>query len=447
MKKILIAEDELISLNILEEEFTTAGYYVVPVSDGDAASEQIKQNWFDLALLDIQLPHKTGLQLLREIRSQYRDTIVIIITAYASVQSAVEAMKNGATDYITKPYSTDELLAKTAQLLSSKKKSEKCSAVRSGSEEYYFFSGSNDQMLEEMVEKVKDIPTTVLFTGESGTGKTLLAKEIHHRGNRSSLPFIHVNCAAIPANLIESELFGHERGSFTGAVTTQKGKFEAAGQGTLFLDEVGLMPLSFQSKLLNVLQEKRFERIGGSKPLPLEARIIAATNVDLEECVENGTFRRDLYYRLNVIQIEVPPLRYRRSDILPLAKLFIRRYEGVLDKKIKQVDEDFWASLLKYNWPGNIRELENTVESAVALCEHGRLTFHLLPMRITQGKQNRAAANSVPSDFKLFLSQQESSAILAALDKFGGHREKTAQYLGISKRTLQYKLKNLNLLE
>lgn len=446
MKKILIAEDELVSLNILEEEFTEAGYSVVAVSDGEIASKYIGETRFDLALLDIKLPKKTGLQLLQEIRGQSSETIVIVITAFASIQNAVDAMKMGANDYLTKPYDIGALLAKTGQLLSSKSPRKK--ALRpTESEKYSYLASSNDETIEIMIEKVKDIPTTVLLTGETGTGKTLLAKQIHRRGNRATSPFVHVNCAAIPENLFESELFGHERGCFTGAIATRKGKFELAGQGTIFLDEIGLLPLCIQTKLLNVLQEKKFERIGGSTDFPMEARIIAATNVDLEDCVENGSFRKDLYYRLNVIQIEIPPLRYRKYDIIPLANFFIRRYEKILNKKIGQVDDNFWDALIKYSWPGNIRELENTIESVVALCDQNRLVYDLLPMRITQGKHNSPSFSPSSFDFKTYLNQQERSAIIAALEKFEGHREKTAEYLGISKRTLQYKLKNLNIIE
>ena len=451
MKQVLIVDDEKITLRALREEFSNAGYAVTAVTDGEAASNLIPRQHFDLILLDMQLPGKTGLEVLKECHAQSPETIVIMITAFASVENAVTAMRAGASDYITKPYDIDDMLAKVEKLLEAGRRGkgheEPTAEVPSVTCKAALL-GEDPQILKikETINKVKDISTAVMLTGESGTGKGIVAKRIHYFGNRSEQPFVHINCAAIPENLLESELFGHERGAFTGAAQTQRGKFEQAGGGTIFLDEIGLLPLPLQSKLLNVLQEYSFERVGGSTPIPLKARIISATNADLERDVEQGRFREDLYFRLNVVRIDIPPLRYRKGDIPALTQLFLSRFEQKLGKTIREVSPEFSHILMHYDWPGNVRELENAMESAVALCSEGRLTPDTLPMRITQQMPERLKNTvTAPTGFKAYLEQQEAAAILSALEMFHGHREKTAQYLGISKRTLQYKLKNLNI--
>lgn len=448
-KHILIVDDERITLRALREEFTAAGYAVTAVGDGQEASDQLGKQRFDLLLLDMQLPRKSGMEVLRECKRAAPDTLVMMITAYASVETAVAAMRCGASDYITKPYDIDDVLAKVEKLLAVSPAPEQAAPEPPANPCARDFLGSDPQIrkIRETIERVRDIPTSVMLTGESGTGKGILAKQIHYTGARAEAPFIHINCAAIPENLMESEIFGHEKGSFTGASQTQKGKFELAGEGTIFLDEIGLLPLNLQSKLLNVLQEYSFERVGGATPIPLRARIISATNEDLERSVEQGRFRGDLYFRLNVVRIDIPPLRYRKGDIPALTEMFLERYQRKLGKTIRVVDPAFYHILMQYDWPGNVRELENAMESAVALCGEGPLTPDALPMRITQHITDyaRSAPAAPPASFKAYLEQQEAAAILSALEKFGGHREKTAQYLGISKRTLQYKLKNLNL--
>ena len=451
MKQVLIVDDEKITLRALREEFSNAGYAVTAVTDGEAASNLIPRQHFDLILLDMQLPGKTGLEVLKECHAQSPETIVIMITAFASVENAVTAMRAGASDYITKPYDIDDMLAKVEKLLEAGRRGkgheEPTAEVPSVTCKAALL-GEDPQILKikETINKVKDISTAVMLTGESGTGKGIVAKRIHYFGSRSEQPFVHINCAAIPENLLESELFGHERGAFTGATQTQRGKFEQAGGGTIFLDEIGLLPLPLQSKLLNVLQEYSFERVGGSTPIPLKARSISATSAGLERDVEDGRFREDLYFRLNVVRIDIPPLRYRKGDIPALTQLFLSRFEQKLGKTIREVSPEFSHILMHYDWPGNVRELENAMESAVALCSEGRLTPDTLPMRITQQMPERLKNTvTAPTGFKAYLEQQEAAAILSALEMFHGHREKTAQYLGISKRTLQYKLKNLNI--
>ena len=449
MYSCLIVEDESISLNILQEEFQAAGYEVTALSDGGEAYEQCRHMTFDLVLLDMLLPHKNGMEILRAIRTRSTRSVVVIITAYGRIESAVEAIKAGADDYVTKPYDMAELMQKVERILRSRANLLNVDLEEGPREATYepSFQDTLSAQVRDVIRKVKDIDTTVLITGESGTGKGVVAKEIHYSGKRAALPFIHVNCAAIQPNLIESELFGHEKGSFTGANTLKKGKFELAGEGTIFLDEIGIMPLNLQSRLLTVLQDRYYERVGGVRRLPIHARIIAATNEDLENSVREGTFRLDLYYRLNVVRIEVPPLRYRRNDIVMLANTFIDRFQKSIGKNIQTITDDFWDVLLRYDWPGNIRELENAIEAAVALCDDDMLTSASLPIRLSSIRQapsvgvERQPSNS----YKQMLNQQDAAIVAAALEKFGGHREKTAQYLGISKRTLQYKLKQFGL--
>jgi len=443
MINILVAEDELIMLKVLEKELSSSGYFVQIAKDGAEASNLCSKNTFDIILLDIKMPFKTGLEVLKEIRLASKDPIVIMITAFASIESAVQAMKLGADDYITKPYDTNELLNKISQYAKIKQHKKNNDIVKDNSNNN--FSGDNILIREikNTINKVKDLNTTILITGENGTGKSLIAKEIHKNSCRKNLPFIHIDCAALPENLIESELFGYEKGAFTGAIVTKKGKFELAGKGTIFLDEIGVMPLHLQAKLLNTLQEKSIDRIGGTNRIPYEARIIAATNENLEKCVENRTFRKDLYYRLNVVRIEVVPLRYRKDDIINLSKIFIDRFIKSMNKYISTVDDEFWELLERYDWPGNVRELENVMESAVALCDSEILTAKDLPIRICKDKFPKS--DSKQNRIKISIKQQELLTIMAALEMFEGHREKTAQYLGISRRTLQYKLRSYNI--
>lgn len=455
MKQVLIVDDEKITLRALQEEFHAAGYTVTAVTNGEAASAQIQSQHFDLVLLNMQLPGKNGLELLKECHEKSPDTVVIIITAFASVEHAVTAMRLGASDYITKPYDIDDMLAKAGKLLKAGQREHKKGADTPADDAAplpkAILLGNDPQIIKikEIIEKVKDISTAVMLTGESGTGKGVVAKRIHYSGLRAHQPFVHINCAAIPETLLESELFGHERGAFTGATQTKKGKFEQADAGTIFLDEIGLLPLSLQSKLLNVLQEYRFERVGGNTPIPLRARIISATNANLEQDIVQGRFREDLYFRLNVVRIDIPPLRYRKGDIPALTQMFINRFEQKLEIPIRNVSPEFTRILMQYDWPGNVRELENAIESAVALSDEGNLTPDVLPMRILQQIPGYSTPSVEPvldsENFKAYLERQEAIAVLSALEKFHGHREKTAKYLGISKRTLQYKLKNLNI--
>jgi len=434
VKKVLVADDEPIIRKVLEREFKDNGFHVDIACDGVEAEMKIRTLNYDVVVMDVRMPKKDGLSVLKQIDFAIKNTIIIMMTAYGTIDNAVEAMKIGAFDYITKPFDITDLLAKISQAIEVNRK---ISGLKVEEEKEVHIVGKSKELLrlKENIDKVKNLNATLLITGESGTGKGIVAKSIHASGNRSMYPFIHVNCAALPSNLIESELFGHKKGAFTGAVEDKKGKFEVAGKGTIFLDEISSMPLDLQSKLLIVLEERKVEKVGGNKLIPVEARFIAATNENLEEAVKQNRFREDLFYRLNVISIECPPLRYRTDDIEPLTTFFVQKFNKKFKKGINSVSQPVWEILRKYNWPGNIRELENAIESAVALTNDDQLKVEDLPLRIVN------KIDKLNEDGYGNLKLQEMRAIEKALIKHKGHREKTAQELGISRRALQYKIK------
>lgn len=443
--KVLIADDEQTICRLLHLEFEVSGYAVKTVLNGQAALNELSRTRYDAVILDVNMPQATGLQVLSTIRRSYPETIVVMMTAYGSIDGAVTAMKMKADDYITKPFDPGDLVGKINDLLTVKSRMSQMG--RDGASETPTMVGesSNFQEIWRTIDKVKDLDVTVLITGESGTGKGVVAKNLHMASNRRSLPFVHVDCASLPRNLIESELFGHEKGAFTNAGVQRKGKFEQAGRGTIFLDEIATMPLELQAKFLIVLQERSFERLGGERKIPMEARVIAATNEDLEQSVNSGAFRRDLFFRLSIVNIECLPLRQRRKDILPLARYFLEKHTQKTGIPINQVDDEVWQALSNYDWPGNTRELENTMESAIILCDGHRISLKNLPRKITAGNGFKAQAAFRPAGPTLSLESQEIMTILAALEKHNGHRERTAQELGISRRALQYKLAKYHL--
>ncbi|MGN0483894.1 MAG: sigma-54-dependent transcriptional regulator [Lachnospiraceae bacterium] len=438
MKRILIADRSEIANRMFCTGLSKCGFSVMAVSSVQDLLHQCSIKDYDLLLLDLYLDKEDQTEQVLYLKKLCPELYIIVLSDEPNVSSAVRVMKNGADDFIEKPCDFDALIKKIRELLNTKH-DWKQEAEESKEE----LETTAAEKIEKVVNKVKNYQTTILITGESGTGKTMLAKRIHFTSIRKDQPFIHVNCSAIPSNLFESELFGYEKGAFTGANKMKPGKFETAGGGTIFLDEIGLIPLQLQSKLLNVLQEKCFERVGGNEVIPMRARVIAATNANLEQCVEEGSFRRDLYYRLNVIQLEMPPLRYRKNDLRTLTLQFIKRFCASFDKPVPEVADSFWQAVNSYNWPGNIRELENAVESAVVLCTDV-LDADCLPLRVSQTKTAVYHEKPVPHNLKLYLKQQEDAMILEALNKFNGRKEKVAQYLGISDRTLRYKLSNMD---
>lgn len=440
-KRILLIDDEEIILKVIREELRYEGYSVDTANDAETGYEMIQKQHYDLVLLDYQMPTKNGLELLVDIKALYPNLPAMIMTAFGSIDNAVEAMKLGAYDYVTKPFKDNELIVKIGQALLV---NERLVVQENNEETETTIVGhhASVQEIRKKISKVKNLDLTVLLTGDSGTGKGVIAREIHRIGDRAGRPFIHVNCAVLPSNLIESELFGHVKGAFTGASDHKVGKFELAKDGTIFLDEIGTLDQNMQAKLLTVLQEKRFEPIGAAKSIEMKARVIAATNRNLEAAVEEHEFREDLYYRLNVIRIECPSLRYREDDIEELVHYFIKKSNRKMGRNIKLIDEPAMEALKCYKWPGNVRELENAIESAIALSEGETLMLEDLPIRM-----QRTSADFFKTELKgkNLLEIKEIKEIEAALQRNKGHREKTAKSLGISRRSLQYKIKKFGL--
>ena len=412
------------------------------VYSGQDAVCRLNTDRYDLLILDNRMPGKTGLEILKGVNGVNAAQKVILMTAYATVNDAVSSMKLGAVDYIQKPFDNDKLISMVNRLFQDDyaEGGEENVVSEQDGQKLVGHSARFNEFYSKLM-RVKDLITTVLLIGESGTGKSAVAKEMHLRSCRKDKPFVHVNCATLPPNLVESELFGHVKGAFTGAYSDKKGKFAQAGEGTLFLDEISTLPLNLQSKLLTVLQERRFEKIGGSKTIEFKARVISATNANLAEEVKNGHFREDLFYRLNVITLECPPLRERKEDIEDLFRFFLERFKKLHERNIVSVDEQLIQMLIQQPWRGNIRELENTVERLVAMNASGILTIEDLRNDPFFELPSEEPQPPVPAQ-----TQSEYDRIMEALKINHNHRERTAQYLGISRRTLQYKLKKYNII-
>src|SRR4026209_676371 len=374
MGRILIADDHDSLRRGLAQAVAEAGHDVEEAPNGNAAIEKLHEGFFDVVVSDLKMGGSTGLEVLKTAKTMHPSTAVILMTAFGSVSTAVEAIKSGAFDYVQKPFEIEEMEVKIAKALEMRRMQHQIDYLRHAQGDIYDFgriigsSGALEKVLS-VVRKVAKSNTTVLVRGETGTGKELIAGAIHHNSHRASRNFIKVNCAALQENLLESELFGHEKGAFTGADKQRIGRFEQADGGTLFLDEIGDMSANTQVKILRVLQEHEFERLGGTRTLKVDVRLIAATNRDLVRMVESGGFREDLYYRLNVVTIEMPPVRDRKEDIPALTNFFIKRFAVELKKRIEGVTPEALKLLMRYNWPGNIRELENTIERAALLAE------------------------------------------------------------------------------
>ena len=447
MPKVLIVDDEKNYLFVLEDLLSDEGYEVLTASTASEGLEIIQRESIDTVLSDIKMPGMTGIELLEKILNMDSDLPVILMTAFAEVDQAVNAMKKGALDHIQKPFDNQDVKRAVArgvekrQLVKSIRRLETELGNSWGN-----IVGESEQMKKvfSIMQRVADTPTTVLVTGESGTGKELVARGLHQASSRNQAPFVSLNSAAIPENLLESELFGHEKGSFTGAVGLKEGKFEYANNGTLFLDEVGEMPLNLQVKLLRVLQEQEFQRVGGNKEIKVNVRLVAATNKDLKEEVEMGRFRGDLFFRLNVVNVKVPPLRERRSDIPFLVAHFVGKYSRKLDRKIKEVDPEAMRVLYSYNWPGNVRELENVIESALVMSRGSTVKKSDLPSELrTHGQifEDTETLISMDSGLMDTLDAIEAKMIRQALKQSGNVQAQAAKILGISRSNLQYKLK------
>ncbi|HIJ57599.1 MAG TPA: sigma-54-dependent Fis family transcriptional regulator [Deltaproteobacteria bacterium] len=443
--KILVADDDLSLRKMLEAVLTDDGYDVKEADDGQHAIEAVEDQFYDLILMDIRMTRMGGIEALKRIKKLSPGIPIIIMTAYASVETAREALKSGAFDYLTKPLDIDELKLIIHRALRHHQLEQENRYLRERLDDRFDFSNiiGNSRAMKNLFETLAQVaPTeaTVLITGESGTGKELIANAIHQNSPRCHKPMIKVNCAALPETLLESELFGHEKGAFTGAVSKNRGRFQLAHQSSLFLDEISEMSPATQAKILRALQEKEIEPVGGETTLQIDTRVITATNKKLENEIKEGRFREDLYYRLNVVRIEIPPLRDRHEDIPLLAEFFLKQYVEKNRKLIKGFTPKATDVLMRHNWPGNVRELENLVERAVIMTRGDMITQDDFPSIMT-GKDTPVGIKNLGVSSGSTLKEAEKEIILRTLEETGGNRTHTAKILGISRRTLQLKLK------
>ncbi len=448
--RILIVDDERSMREFLEILFRREGYDVETASEVDAALVALAADDFDLVVTDVQMPGRSGLDLLREVKAMAPDTVVVMITAFATTETAIEAMKEGAYDYINKPFKTDEVRLVVAKALEKKLLATENVRLRSElkrekRQRSMIGTSAAMQAVHDLISQVAATKTNVLVSGESGTGKELVARGVHEQSARSDGPFVAVNCGAIPENLLESELFGHVKGAFTGAVQNKPGLFEAAEAGTLLLDEIGEMPQALQVKLLRAIQEKQIRRVGGSADHAIDVRIVAATNRDLREEAAAGRFREDLYYRLNVIQITIPPLRERMEDVPLLVQHFAEKFAAEQGRSVPVFSDAALQRIGAYSFPGNVRELENTIERAVALTRGDEVGEDVLPAALLEPPVTARSA-VLPddgADLDELMNQYERTLLGEALRRTGGVKKRAAQLLGISFRSFRYRLEKL----
>jgi len=450
---VLIVDDEQSMREFLEIFLRREGYAVLTAPDVVSALIHLENDEIDLVLTDMQMPGKSGLDLIHCAREISPETVMIVVTAFGTTDSAIAAMREGAYDYVTKPFKLDELgivieKALEKKLLARENRRLKAELRNQGRDRSLLGHSRAMQEVFELIAQVAETRTNVLIFGESGTGKELVARAIHEQSDRAGRPFVAINCGAIPENLLESELFGHAKGAFTGAVQAKEGLFEAASGGTLFLDEIGELSLPLQVKLLRALQEKSIRRLGDTDDRKIDVRIVSATNRRLEEEVIAGRFREDVYYRLNVIQLSLPPLRERREDIPVLAQHFIRRFSEEFGKEVEGLDAEAFALLGDYEFPGNVRELENLMERAVALARGPVIGRDLLPPTVLSREVAQVAAPRVTSegvDLEKLVADYERSLLLDALEMAGGVKKHAARLLGITFRSFRYRLEKLGL--
>jgi DNA-binding NtrC family response regulator len=443
---ILIVEDEAKLRRLIELQLAEDGFHAESVGDAEAGLQLLNKKPFDLIVTDFKLPGMTGLEFLQAVKRANAAIPVVIMTAYGTVESAVEAMKEGASDYVLKPFSLAELVLVIRKELASHHLREENRNLREALGQRYEYAniiarGEKMQAVLGMVERVAPTNSTVLLGGESGVGKDLIARAIHEHSNRASGPFVKINSTAIPENLLESELFGFEKGAFSGATASKPGKFELADKGTLFLDEIGDVPPATQVKLLRVLQEREFERLGGTKTIKVDVRLVAATNRDLRAALEDGTFREDLYYRLNVVAIDIPPLRDHKEDIPALAKFFLDKVARDTAKPVRDLTPAAIKLLVDYHWPGNVRELENTIERGVTLSSGGVLDTADIHLDSPRARHSPGSSAALPEG--MTLDQWEDEAIREALRRANGNKSQAARALGLSRNALRYRLSKI----
>jgi two-component system response regulator PilR (NtrC family) len=450
---ILIVDDEEVLQDILTSLIRREGHTPLSATTGEAGLAMLEREEVDLVLLDLMLPGMRGMEVLREIRRRDTDQVVVVITAFSSIESAIEAMREGAFHYIPKPFKNEEVLLTIRKGLEQRRLTQENRSLKEQLRQRFAFDniiGKSKPMQQvyELIQLAAPSKSNIMIQGESGTGKELVAKAIHHHSRRAGGPFVTVNSGSMPADLLESNLFGHVRGAFTGAVASKKGLFELADQGSIFFDEIGNIPLDTQAKLLRVIQEREFMRLGGLETIKVDVRIIAATNAELETAVQQGTFREDLFYRLNVINVTLPPLRKRTEDIPLLAQHFLAHYARENEKAIREISPQAMEALLDYHWPGNVRELENAIERAVVLSTYEVLTEELLPASIRQRESAGLPPPTLPSNgvsFKDAVSDYERQIIIRALQSCNGVQKRAAELLQVKPTTLHEMMKRLNI--
>jgi len=450
---VLVIDDEEVMREILESLLAQEGYRVKLATSGQEGLEIAGREPVDLAIVDVMLPDRSGIDVLDELKRSDPELVVVMITAFASVETAIEAMKRGAFDYVTKPFKNDEVRVVVANGMKQRRLVDENRTLKealSDRQRFDVLVGKSARMQEvySLIQQVAPSKSTVLITGESGTGKELVARAIHNYSTRKQKQFVPVNSGSLPPDLLESNLFGHVKGAFTGAVSPKKGLFEIADEGSIFLDEIATVPLETQAKLLRVIQEKEFMRLGGVDVIRVDARIIAATNTDLKALVDEGAFREDLYYRLNVINLFLPPLRQRKDDIPLLAQHFLKKYGDENGRPGLSIASDAVQSLLDYDWPGNVRELENVIERAVVLSDGPVIGRRLIPEHVRSGQSFRLPQVVVPEEgisFRDVITGFEKRLIESSLKTSGGVQKKAAQLLGLKPTTLNEMIKRYNI--
>jgi len=454
---ILLVDDEEELRSTLQETLEIENYHVTATSNAMRARDAMEQGKFDVAILDIRLPDGSGLDLLKSFKASDPDMGVILITGYSEVSSAIQAIELGADDFLKKPFEPDELLVRIKELLKKrvlKNENKKLKQeIKKSKHNHHGLIGQCDQIkrIREISQLLGESDSTVLITGESGTGKEVLANMLHHSGSRADKPFVSINCGAIPEELLESELFGHVKGAFTGAIRARAGRFEIANGGTIFLDEIGDMSPNLQVKLLRVLQERSFEPVGSHQTIHIDVRVIAATHQDLEEEILNGRFRQDLYYRLNVIPVFLPPLRDRADDLFLLTDHFLNTFNMLKNSTVSGVSDNAKQVMASYNWPGNVRELQNLVERVTTLRRSGQIELEDLPSRMLDSANRAFQSFSVDVDehesidFKGLVDEFESHLISSALERFNWNKNRTAKFLSMNRTTLIEKIKKKGL--
>jgi DNA-binding NtrC family response regulator len=448
MATILIVEDEARMRRLLELNLNEDGFATLSAEDAESGLKLLRENQVHLVLTDLKLPGMNGLEFLQSVKGVNASLPVIVMTAFGTVETAVEAMKAGASDYVLKPFSLAEMRMVVHKELDVHRLREENRSLREALGRRYehpnvIARSAKMQEVLAIVERVAPTNSTVLLGGESGVGKDLIARAIHEKSRRAAGPFLKINSTAIPENLLESELFGYEKGAFTGATASKPGKFELADKGTMFLDEIGDVPPAIQVKLLRVLQEREFERLGGTKTLKVDVRLIAATNRDLREALEQGTFREDLYYRLNVVPVDIAPLRQRKDDIPDLVNLFIARFAGDAEKKIQGITPEAMHILMGHYWPGNVRELQNIIERACALTSGALLEPRDIRLDSRISKPAEGSNGFVPQG--MTLEQWEDEIIREALRRSSGNKSQAARLLGLSRNALRYRLSRIGI--